>query len=113
MQLYREFQTEASDGRETNRMGPWGIRMLEALQQQTAIALKENVPEQRIKRLMEGTLTALHGGYMSLILRNTSGTYDMAIDCNHGEFPEYKPLIQDMPESNLTPRLWDMLYRGS
>ncbi|WP_273309355.1 PAS domain-containing protein, partial [Allisonella histaminiformans] len=87
--------------------------MLEALQQQTAIALKENVPEQRIKRLMEGTLTALHGGYMSLILRNTSGTYDMAIECNHGEFPEYKPLIQDMPESNLTPRLWDMLYRGS
>lgn len=113
MQLYREFQTEASEGRETNRMGPWGTRMLEALQQQTAIALKENVPEQRIKRLMEGTLTALHGGYMSLILRNTSGTYDMAIECNHGEFPEYKPLIQDMPESNLTPRLWDMLYRGS
>lgn len=113
MQLYREFQTEAFDGRETNRMGPWGIGMLEALQQQTAIALKENVPEQRIKRLMEGTLTALHGEYMSLILRNTSGTYDMAIECNHGAFPEYKPLIQDMPESNLTPRLWDMLYRGN
>lgn len=113
MQLYREFQAEASDGRETNRMGPWGIRMLEALQQQTAIALKENVPEQRIKRLMEGTLTALHGEYMSLILRNTSGTYDMAIECTHGAFPEYRPLVQDVPESNLMPRLWDMLYRGS
>ena len=113
MQLYREFQTEASDGRETNRMGPWGIRMLEALQQHTAIALKENVPEQRIKRLMEGTLTALHGEYMSLILRNTSGTYDMAIECTHGAFPEYRPLVQDVPESNLMPRLWDMLYRGS
>ena len=113
MQLYREFQTEASEERETNRMGPWGIRMLEALQQQTAIALKENVPEQRIKRLMEGTLTALHGEYMSLILRNTSGTYDMAIECTHGAFPEYRPLVQDVPESNLMPRLWDMLYRGS
>lgn len=113
MQLYREFQTEASEGRETNRMGPGGIRMLEALQQQTAIALKENVPEQRIKRLMEGTLTALHGEYMSLILRNTSVTYDMAIECTHGAFPEYRPLVQDVPESNLMPRLWDMLYRGS
>ena len=42
---------------------------------------------------------------MALILRNTSGTYDMAIEC--------RLLIQDMPESNLTPRLWDMLYRGN
>ena len=55
----------------------------------------------------------LHGGYMALILRNISGTYDMAIECIHGAFPEYRPLIQDMPESNLTPRLWDMLYRGN
>ena len=54
MQLYREFQTEASEGRETNRMGPWGIRMLESLQQQTAIALKENVPEQWINGLWRG-----------------------------------------------------------
>ena len=105
MQLYREFQTEASEGRETNRMGPWGTRMLEALQQQTAMALKKNVPEQRVKRLMQGTLTALHGEYMALILRNTSGTYDMAIECTHGAFPEYRPLVQDLPESNLMPRL--------
>lgn len=84
-------------------MGPWGTRMLEALQQQTAMALKKNVPEQRVKRLMQGTLTALHGEYMALILRNTSGTYDMAIECTHGAFPEYRPLVQDLPESNLMP----------
>lgn len=44
-------------------------------------------------------MTALHGGHMALILRNTSGTYDMAIEYTHGAFPEYRPLIQDMPEA--------------
>lgn len=49
---------------------------------------------------------------MSVILKNDRGTYDLFLECTR--FPDVsgRDVVQDVPESNLGPRLWDALYRG-
>ena len=112
MQFYREFQIEPESHAQNRKGSIWGTRLLEELQQKAVEALRERDPERRIRVLIDGTLAALHGDYMSVILKNDRGTYDLFLECTR--FPDVsgRDVVQDVPESNLGPRLWDALYRG-
>lgn len=112
MQFYREIQIEPESHAQNQKGSIWGTRLLEELQQKAVEALRERNPERRIRVLIDGTLAALHGDYMSVILKNDRGTYDLFLECTR--FPDVsgRDVVQDVPESNLGPRLWDALYRG-